>query len=146
MDKGQVGGRYSYFHTARFFSYYEGSFEYGRLRSLDLRSRLGAGLGRTFAKTGAAELSLRLGGVWVREDYEDPAPDKSYGAASAGIDFQHKLTAGLSFFQKLSADASAEDIRDSLVTSETGLRTMLTRDSASASSRSTGMTTILPKG
>ncbi|MFC1672451.1 DUF481 domain-containing protein, partial [Planctomycetota bacterium] len=60
-DKGDAMVRFSYFHTARFFSYYEAGVYYDDFRRLDVGTRLAAGVGRKFVDTETTKLNGRLG-------------------------------------------------------------------------------------
>ena len=124
-QKGYIAARYSFYHTDKFFSYYESAMEYDEFQMLDSRSKLGLGVGRRFINTDTTKLNCRIGGLWINEDYEAPLPDDSYGAVSAGLNLTRQLRRNLVFIQKLRLDVSVADADNYLVTSESGFRTDL---------------------
>lgn len=124
-SQGGASARYKLFHVPKFFSYYEAGVEYDEFQSLDFRSRIGLGVGRQFIDTSVTQLSGRIGGLWINENYERPIQDESYAALALGMDFMRRLGKNLVLTQKISLDVSVEDTEDALLTSETGLRTDL---------------------
>ncbi|MBN1675330.1 MAG: DUF481 domain-containing protein [Kiritimatiellae bacterium] len=124
-NKGGLKGRFSWLFTPEFFAFTEGVGEYDEFQSLDLRTRAALGVGWKLLAIPTTELSVRLGGGWVSETYEDPLPDDSFAAVTFGLDFLQRIGEHLVFTQKLDTETSAEDNEDWLLTSETELRSRL---------------------
>lgn len=96
----QGGMRYDHDLTPRLFAYVGADFQTDALQTLDLRSVFGGGLGWHVIQNPSTTLDL-LGGVnYTREKYTF-LPSRSFAAASAGEELNHKLGMNTVLIQKL---------------------------------------------
>lgn len=81
-DKWQIGGKYDRFFSQSKENYYGARvrFEYDQFADLDLRTTIGAYLGRQFFDSSLLALHAELGPVWVDEQF-DEAEDNDFPGA-----------------------------------------------------------------
>lgn len=125
---GQSAGeaRLDIFLKNDFFYFLHGRLESDDLRELDLRTTLGAGLGKTFRGAHDFRLSLGLGYSFVTEQFE-LRPDRKDGTLLLTLDFDRALGRRLFLEERLVAYPELSDggLR---YTSQTTLKSKLTRD------------------
>ena len=90
-------------------------------QDLDLRTTFGIGVGHQFWSRDDSRLSTEIGVSYVDENFIT-APDDDYTAARWGLDLEHALRDGVTFFHGHDLLVSVEDTDDLLLNSRTGLR------------------------
>lgn len=126
----EAGGsvKYDFFMTEKLYTYANALFDYSPFRDLDLRSTFGAGLGYQFFEDIRKKLSAELGVSYVDENYRI-GPDGSYVSGRWSIGFDYKLIPDkIDFFHYQEGYFSLEDIEDTSLRAEQGLRFMVLKD------------------
>jgi putative salt-induced outer membrane protein YdiY len=120
--------KYDRFVTPRLYGYGSTTFEYDPFQDIRLRSTYGAGSGYQVIESQRTNLTVEAGLDYVYTDYYDAA-NQDFPAARLGLRFDHWLIdSRMQFFHKSEAYGSLDQIQQSFVRTQTGLRFPL-RDS-----------------
>ncbi len=127
-DRKLFGGiRYDYHLGPKWLWWVGTSAEKDGPSELELRFVGGGGLGYRFYAREGLKLSARLGPVWVREDFADATKDEEQLGASLQWDFWRALSPVWSLFNTGTFIQGLDEIDDSLLKAEAGLRLELAR-------------------
>ena len=118
---------YEYFLNEKWSWFVTNSGEKDGPSDLDLRFIAGTGLGYKLFDGKDFRLKVRAGPSWVSEKFKDSSNDNDYVAGLLSWDLLRKLTPTLEFFHDGSFLQSFDEIDDSLLRLQTGLRHDLTR-------------------
>ncbi len=125
-DRKLFGGiRYDYHLGPKWLWWVGTSAEQDGPSELELRFIGGGGLGSRFYAREDLKLSTRLGPVWVREDFADDTKDQEQLGASLQWDFWRALSPVWSLFNTGTFIQGLDEIDDSLLKAEAGLRAEL---------------------
>jgi putative salt-induced outer membrane protein YdiY len=122
------GTRYQYNLSPRNYWYSQNVAEREGKADLDLRLRLGGGVGRKWIDTELWRLKGEGGLAWISENFKDEdTDDHSYLAGRIAWDALRRLNPRLEVFHTAEWFPSLSRIRDHLVDIELGARSRLTR-------------------
>ncbi len=114
--------QYDHYFSDRWYVYGNASFEYDPFRDINLRSRIGTGAGYSVYKTEETTLDLELGVSYIDTDF-DTADDEQTAAGRWALRYNQKLFGGnVIAFHNHELLFGLEDINDSLLFTQTGLR------------------------
>jgi putative salt-induced outer membrane protein YdiY len=114
--------KYDRFLTPRWYGYGSTTFEYDPFRDIKLRSTVGVGSGYQVIESLRTNLSLEGGLDYVQTDFYD-APDEQFPAARLALRFDMWLIEDrMQFFNRDEVYASLEQIEQSFIRTQTGLR------------------------
>jgi putative salt-induced outer membrane protein YdiY len=114
--------KYDRFLTPRWYAYGSTTFEYDPFRDIELRSTLGLGSGYQFIESLRTNLAVETGLDYVRTDFDD-GPDDDFPAARLALRFDHWMVENhVQFFHRSEGYASLEQIEQSFLRTQTGLR------------------------
>jgi putative salt-induced outer membrane protein YdiY len=114
--------KYDRFLTQRWYAYGSSTFEYDPFRDIRLRSTLGLGSGYQLIESLRTSLAVESGLDYVHTDFYD-APDDGFPAARLALRFDHWVIEDrMQFFHRSEGYGSLEQIEQSFVRTQTGLR------------------------
>jgi putative salt-induced outer membrane protein YdiY len=114
--------KYDRFITQRWYAYGSTTFEYDPFRDIKLRSTLGVGSGYQVIESLRTNLAVESGLDYVHTDFYD-APDEQFPAARLALRFDMWLIEGrMQFFNVSEAYASLQQLEQSFIRTQTGLR------------------------
>ncbi len=114
--------QYDHYLSDRWYVYANASFEYDPFRDINLRSRIGTGAGYSIYKTADTSLDVELGISNINTDF-DSAEDENTTAGRWALRYNQKLFGGnVIAFHNHELLFGLEDINDSLLFTQTGLR------------------------
>jgi putative salt-induced outer membrane protein YdiY len=123
------GTRYQHNLTPRSYWYTQNVMEREATADLDLRLRLGGGLGRRFFDTEKYRLTGEAGLAWVHESFTDEASeDDSYIAGRIAWDALRRVGPRFELFHSAEWFPSLESFKDHLFQVTAGARTRLTQN------------------
>lgn len=118
----RVYGQYDHYLSDRWYVYANASAEYDPFRDIKLRSRIGTGAGYSVFKTADTTLDVELGLSNINTDF-DSAEDENTTAGRWALRYNQKLFGGnVIAFHNHELLFGLEDINDSLLFTQTGLR------------------------
>ena len=126
-NRGEIMGRFSYFHSKKLFSYGEASLYYDEFRDIDVGTRLAAGVGRKFINDEKTKLNGRIGLAYTWEDHGMDASDEDYVALTAGGDYSRILNENVSITCKLSVDQDLSESENWIANAEVALTSKLSK-------------------
>lgn len=114
--------QYDHYFSDRWYVYANASAEYDPFRDINLRTRIGSGVGYSIFKTADTTLDVELGLSYINTDF-DTAEDDQTAAGRWALRYNQKLFGGkLIAFHNHELLFGLEDINDSLLFTQTGLR------------------------
>jgi hypothetical protein len=123
-----IGSRYQRNLTPRNYWYVQNVIDREAQANLDLRIRLGPGLGRRLVDTAKWKLTGEGGLAWINEEFSsDETDDQSYLAGRIFWDALRRVNPRLELFHTGEWFPSLESFKDHLVEIQGGARTRLTR-------------------
>jgi putative salt-induced outer membrane protein YdiY len=123
-----VGTRYQRNLSPRNYWYVQNVIDREAQADLDLRIRLGPGLGRRLVDTEKWKLTGEGGLAWIKEEFtSDESEDNSYMAARVFWDALRRVNPRLELFHTGEWFPSLESFKDHLVEIQAGARTRLTQ-------------------
>ena len=111
---------------ARLFAYGLAGFERNERRRLDLRSRIGAGVGWRLKRTGGTDLALIGGMAYVHERYRHEA-NRGAGEGILGVEWDADLFKDVEFATQLTFHPDVLDARNLRIEFDTELRVPISR-------------------
>jgi putative salt-induced outer membrane protein YdiY len=115
-------GKYDRFLSEKWYAYANASAEHDPFRDIKLRSTLGVGSGYQVFDTPRTNFSVEGGLDYVTTDFYDEE-DTDFPAAKLGLRFDYWVWEQvMQFFHRSDSYASLDDIRNSFVRTQTGLR------------------------
>ena len=119
------GARIDIFLKNKCFYFLVGRMEIDKLQALDLRTTIGAGLGKTFYDHDTGRLDMGLGMTYERENYE-AQPTESDRTLLYSLNFDKKLNHTMSFTERLMVFPSIDELSDYRIESNAGFHYALT--------------------
>jgi len=116
--------KYDYFPWERVYVYGATALETDEFKDLNLRTKLGVGMGRKFIVEPKRTLEGEAGVTYINDDYETATDEDSIALRLFGK-YTHVLLDDLDFMQSLEVLPSVEDLEDVLLVSVTEFSTTL---------------------
>jgi len=116
--------KYDYFAWAKNYLYAVTAFETDEFKDLNLRTKVGVGVGRRFIAMPRHALEGEVGVTYINDDF-DAAPDEDTFALRLFGKYKRGLLENLDFLQTLEVLPSVEDSSDVQLTSVTEFSTRL---------------------
>ena len=110
-NRARVEGKYDRTRGARGYRYLLAGAGYDRVRSIDLRAEVGAGLGRTLFDTERSRLTAEIGASYVRDDFADGATE-SDAKLRVGETWRRPLGGSAELVQSLAALGALDELGD----------------------------------
>ena len=114
-------GKYDYFWTPRFYSYFQTRVEQDRVAALELRVIPGVGVGYQWYDTPTFKFSTEAGVDWVYERYEEGGSSEHF-AARAAYRIEKRLNDKVTLFHNLEYRPSFYEISDYNINADAGIR------------------------
>jgi putative salt-induced outer membrane protein YdiY len=110
-DRARLQGKYDRGTGGSNYRYYLAGIGYDKVRDIDLRTEVGAGIGRTLIDEPDQILTAEVGASFVRDDYSDGVSE-SDAKVRIGESWTRDLNAATAVRQTLALLAVADDPRD----------------------------------
>jgi putative salt-induced outer membrane protein YdiY len=123
--KSGIKGKYDYFFSKKTYGLVQASLENDLQADIDLRTTVGAGLGRQFREDENFKLSGELGLSWFQEQFRS-SPDDDYLAARAAYNVDYKPNKKWNFLHSAEYFPSLEDTDDIYIRLDSKARATLT--------------------
>lgn len=126
--QARIGGKlqYDYFFTKTLYGFAFAAADKDRIAFLDLRFLTGAGAGQQWLDSKEISFSTEEAITWTKEDYNNGTPNDDYAGAMLAYHLNGTIAGGLTGFNNVLYNQSLEDIDDSFVYGDIGVRAALT--------------------
>ena len=122
-----MGLKYDYFLSKKAYTYVNTAGESDKLRDLDLRYTVGAGLGYQFVEEKDFKFGAEVGAGYFLEDYRSATPDDDYITLRGAYNLEKSITSTLKFLQTFVVFPSAENSDDVVLKLDTRLQANLSQ-------------------
>ena len=110
-NRARVEGKYDRTRGARGYRYLLAGAGFDRVRSIDLRAEVGAGLGRTLLDSERGRLTAEVGASYVRDDFADGTTEGD-AKLRVGETWRRPLGASAELVQSMAALSALDELGD----------------------------------